>query len=78
MTFDSFVVFLNDQPVKVRPGSTLADLLAAAAPDLGVALDDGIAWATDGRGVAVDGATTMVAGAIFRVQRRARSRPADG
>jgi len=76
VTSDSIVVFLNDQPVHVRSGSTLAELLATVAPELAAALDDGVALATDGRGIAVDAAAAMVPGAIFRVQRRARSRNA--
>jgi hypothetical protein len=73
MISDPIPVFLNGRPCRVVPGSTLGQLLAQDDPDLARALALGTANATDGRGIAVDEGTPLVAGAIFRVVRSARA-----
>jgi hypothetical protein len=69
---DSIPVFLNGKSVPMAPGATVADLVAAAEPDLSEALASGAARATDGRGVESAATTPLSAGAIFRVFRSAR------
>jgi len=77
VTSDLILIFLNDRPVHIGAGSTLADVLRESAPDLLAALDGGTAVATDGRGVPVDRNAAAAPGAIFRVHRSARTGTAD-
>lgn len=76
MLSDSIPVFLNGNPRRVAPGSTLADLLAHDDPDLGRALELGRAKATDGRGIAIAPGTRLTAGSILRVAHSARANDA--
>ena len=73
MISDSIPVFLNGRPCRVPPGSTLAQLLVGANPELAHELEHGAAQATDARGLPVDPAAPLTAGAIVRVQRSART-----
>ncbi|MGH7593157.1 MAG: hypothetical protein ACRELE_04830 [Gemmatimonadales bacterium] len=73
MTSDHVTVFLNEHPCHMPPGSTLGQVLAQHDPELALALALGTAKATDGRGIQVGEAAVLVAGAIFRVVRSARS-----
>lgn len=70
-------VFVNDRCINVAPAATARAAVAAADPGLGEALGDGRAHLTDGRGIRIDPAATVGAGAIIRVIRTAR-RPAEG
>ena len=65
-------VFLNGRAVTMPSGSSLADLVRAAEPDLAPALLAGGVRATDGRGIEVPADAPISAGAIFRVFRSAR------
>jgi hypothetical protein len=73
MLSDTIPVFLNGRPVAMPPGSTLEQLVVHADPDLAAELLAGRAVATDARGIAVSAGETLLAGAIFRVTRSARS-----
>lgn len=73
MISDPVPVFLNGRSCRMPSGSTLGQLLAHEDPALARALDRGTAKATDGRGIPVDEATVLVAGAIFRVVHSARA-----
>ena len=79
MSSNSIPVFLNDRAASVPPGSTLGHLVSQEDPELGVALEAGLAKATDARGLPVDASHPLAAGAIFRVFRSARAGagPAD-
>ena len=67
------LAFINDRPVRVTPGATAADAVAAFDSALAARLRDGAAYLTDGRGIRLDPATPVVAGAIFRVVVSARA-----
>jgi hypothetical protein len=69
-------VFLNGHTVQLAPGATLGELVMQEDPDLAAALLAGQARATDARGLPVDPAAVMTAGAIVRVFQSAR--PAAG
>ncbi len=73
MISDTIPVFLNGQPFQVPQGATLHDLLVLKDAALAPALAAGQARATDGRGIAIDGAAVLSAGSIVRVFRSARS-----
>lgn len=65
-------VFVNDRRVAVAPGTTALAAAIAADPGLAETLGDGRAYLTDGRGIRIDPATTIGAGAIIRVIKSAR------
>ena len=69
-------VFLNGQPHRVSPGTTLAGLVAVADPELATALGAGEAQAADGRGISANGDAPLAAGDIYRVFRSARQHSA--
>ncbi len=73
MLSDSIPVFLNGRPARVPPGFTLSQLVTQEDPELGLALQAGLAAATDALGLPVDPGQQLSAGAIFRVFRSARS-----
>lgn len=73
MISDDIAVFLNGSLVRAPAGATLGELVLTADPPLGAALAAGEARATDARGIASDPSTVLVAGAIFRVFRSART-----
>jgi len=73
MLSDSIPVFLNGRPARVPSGSTLRQLVAQEEPELGAALEAGLAAAVDARGLPVDKDLVLQAGAIFRVFRSARA-----
>lgn len=60
-------VFVNERPVDVPPGATVAAAVSAFDATLGAALTTGSARATDARGIEVDPATLLHAGSILRV-----------
>ena len=68
-------VFVNDQCVAVARGTTGQGAAIAADPSLAEALGDGRTHLTDGRGIRIDPAVILGAGAIIRVVKSAR-RPA--
>lgn len=70
-------MFLNGTMVRVPGGTTVTALLDLHDPPLALALRAGEARATDGRGIEVDRAEPLPAGAILRVYRSARSTAAD-
>jgi hypothetical protein len=72
---DPVLVFVNERPLAVAPGTRAGE--AAQRADggggaLGEALATGQAFLTDGRGIRLDPATPLTAGAIVRVVRSAR------
>ena len=78
MISDLVPVFLNGRSCRVPSGCTLAELVAQDDPELARELARGAALATDARGLPADPAAVLVAGAIYRVSRSARSAgPAD-
>jgi hypothetical protein len=72
VTQNPIPVFVNGTPLRVAPGSSLAQLLGVHDPDL-LALLLGGAAATDARGLPVDPDAPVTAGAIYRLQRSART-----
>lgn len=65
-------VFVNDRRVEIAPGTTALAAALAADPSLAESLDDGRAHLTDGRGIRMDPAALIGAGAIIRVVKSAR------
>lgn len=65
-------VFVNDRLVEVAPGATAQAAVLAADPGLAESLGDGRAHVTDGRGIRIDPAAAIGAGAIIRVVKSAR------
>jgi len=65
-------VFVDAHPVDVAPGSVAREAVAARDPAVLARLDDGTAYLTDGRGIRLDPAAPLGAGAILRVVKRAR------
>ncbi|MBP6572470.1 MAG: hypothetical protein KA226_13685 [Gemmatimonadales bacterium] len=72
MTPNLIPIFVNGRPLRVTPGRSLAQSLGDYDPDL-LALVLGGATATDARGLPVDADAPVTAGAIYRVQRSART-----
>ena len=70
-----FRVFVDTQAVDVQPGAVARDAVAARDPSLLPRLDDGSAYLTDGRGIRLDPAAPLAAGAILRVVKSARRAP---
>ena len=60
-------VFVNERPVSVPPGAAVLDAVRAFDAVLADRLAAGGAYATDGRGVPVEPAAILGAGAILRV-----------
>ena len=69
-------VFVNASAVDLPPGADVAQAVRAFDPTLEPRIATGAAYVTDGRGIAVEPATRLSAGAILRVV--IRSRRADG
>ena len=68
------LVFVNEQPVHVEPGVTAAEAIAALDPELAGKVRKGAALLSDGRGIPLDPATKVYAGAILRAAVSARAR----
>ena len=66
------LVFVNERAVRVPPGATAADAVAAMDPALADRLRDGAAYVTDGRGIRLPPGEAVNAGAIVRVVVSAR------
>lgn len=66
----SIRVFVNERPVDVPAGASVAAAVAGLDAALGDELASGTARATDARGIEVDPAAVVHAGAIFRVVAR--------
>lgn len=60
-------VFVNERAVSVPPGAAVLDAVRALDPGLAERLAAGRAYATDARGVPVESAAPLGAGAILRV-----------
>jgi hypothetical protein len=60
-------VFVNERPVEVPPGATVAVAVQSFDAALGQALLAGAASVTDARGIGVDPAGPVGAGTILRV-----------
>ena len=71
-----FRVFVDAQAVEVEPGALARDAVAARDPSLLPRLEDGTAYLTDGRGIRLDPAAPLAAGAILRIVKSAR-RPSE-
>jgi hypothetical protein len=69
-------VFIDAHGVDVPRGATALDAVAAFDPDAAASLRSGEKILTDSRGLPIDAATAVEAGAIFRlIPRRDRSAP---
>lgn len=66
------LVFINDQPVRVTSGATMGEALAEFDAALAAKLREGGAYLTDGRGIRLEDAAPVFAGAIVRVVVSAR------
>jgi hypothetical protein len=60
-------VFVNERPVDVPAGATVAAAVLAFDPVLGAAVESGAATITDARALAVDPAAPVEPGTILRV-----------
>ena len=69
---DAVRVFVNERPVSVAPGASLADAVSAFNPDLAAKLESGAAYATDGVGRPAEPGSRLTPGAIIRVVVSAR------
>jgi hypothetical protein len=74
---DAIRVYVNERAVEVPRGADVRTAVLVADPVLGAALADGRAHATDGRGIRIDPAAPLTAGAILRVVVSARRPDAD-
>jgi hypothetical protein len=72
------LVFVNERPVSVAPGTAAVDAVRQADGLLAEALATGRAYLTDGRGIRLDAAAPVTAGAIVRVVRSARAPDSGG
>ena len=67
---DLILIFINDGGFHCRPGSTVAEAVAAFTAEQ---LATGVAYVTDGRGISLSPGTILFAGAILRVVVSARA-----
>jgi hypothetical protein len=75
---DPIRVYVNERPVDLPRGADVRAAVAASDPALGEALAHGRAHVADGRGIRVDPAAPLTAGAILRVVVSARRPDANG
>lgn len=68
-------VFVNEQPVSVRPGGTALQAVAALDQALAERVAARGAYVTDGRGIRLAPEDVLSAGAIIRVIVSARREP---
>jgi len=68
-------VFVNERPVDVAAGATVADAVMAFDAELGARVAEGAASTTDARGIEVPVADRVGAGSIIRVVTSVRRRP---
>jgi hypothetical protein len=66
------LVFVNERPVRLPAGASMAAAVAAFDPALAARLAAGEAQLTDGRGIVLAPDTPLFAGAILRCAVRAR------
>jgi hypothetical protein len=71
-------VFVNASPVDVPAGADVAQAVRAFDPTLGPRIVAGAAFVTDGRGIEIEPAARLSAGAILRVVVRARRGDGNG
>ena len=64
--------FVNEYPVRVAAGVSALEAVAAVDPELAAGVRSGAARLTDGRGIPLDPATAVFAGAILRAVVSAR------
>lgn len=69
---DTIPIFINDRCLRVAPGTTLGEALAAHEPAFLTDLLGGQLHLTDGRAIVVDPDLVPSAGMIFRARRSAR------
>ena len=69
-------VYVNERPVDVAAGAAAEAAVRVLDPALADAVAAGTAQLTDARGLAVEPAAPLMAGAILRARLRAR-RPSD-
>lgn len=71
---EAFVrVFIADHTASVPPGTSALAAVASLDPALAEQIQAGSAYLTDGRGIRLDQASPVFAGAIIRVVRTARA-----
>jgi hypothetical protein len=70
-------VFVNAGAVELPAGADAAEAVRAFDPGLAASVVSGAAYLTDGRGIEIEPASRLVAGAILRVVVRARRRDGD-
>jgi hypothetical protein len=71
-------VFVNANPVDLPAGADVAQAVRAFDATLESRLATGAAYVTDGRGIEIEPATQLSAGAILRVVVRARRGDRNG
>ena len=64
--------FVNERPLDLTEGATVADAVRAFDGALADRLAEGAAFVTDGRGIAIDAGRRLRPGAIIRVAVTAR------
>lgn len=69
---DTIRVFVNATGLELPAGAKVAEAVAAYDRSLLPNLASGTAYVTDGRGIEIDGDTSLASGAILRVVIRAR------
>jgi hypothetical protein len=75
---DPILVFINERGRQVAAGTTALAAVTAHDPDLGRKLAAGQAYLTDARGIRLDPAAPVFAGAILRVVVSARPGDPEG
>jgi hypothetical protein len=75
---DIIRVFVNASAVDLPAGSDVSQAVRAFDAELEPSLASGAAYVTDGRGIEVEPAARLAAGAILRVVVRARRASKDG
>ncbi len=71
-------VFVNSNPVDLPAGADVAQAVRAFDATLEPRIATGAAYVTDGRGIEIEPATQLSAGAILRVVVRARRGDRNG
>jgi hypothetical protein len=75
---DTIRVFVNASALDLPAGADVAQALRAFDATLEPSIASGAAYVTDGRGIEVEPAARLTAGAILRVVVRARRGSRDG
>ena len=74
---DTVRVFVNTDVVDLPAGATVADAVRAIDQSILDRIADGVAFVTDGRGIALEPSAPLASGAIIRLGVRAGTRSGD-